>query len=391
MKVLLITLLLSINQEITFEEVDKAVEERQYSKAFSLLTELDPDNANPEAFRRKIEICIDHYVTSLGHRMFALKNLEAGEEVQEIRGQEGVYDMYALDVETIAPVLMEAHPEDYQLKFAVGRYYHSMHLNCGDCSISSAECISQFERLFTEAYEHDVYDYFSLYGIAYAKISKQEYKASIPYFLKSIELKDDYATSHYNLAIAYLYTKEVEKSVEYAKNAVARYDYYPTYQADAARIAAIGYENLEDFENAYQYFKKADEINPDDFYNLKPLLNISLRLKKEDSEAIRESLFLLDPDNPTVYNELIYAYTDHGDIKDLLAYFELKCAAFQEAPASLGSLYFYIGKIQLELGNTKAGKEALVKAKNKLAEVYKADHQVFPVIDQLLEEADSEK
>ena len=182
MKILLLSLLIIVNNLSSFDEVDKLVEQRKYSDAFKLLNEIDPDNEDPEVLRIKIDICIDNYIMSIGHQLFALKNMEEGEDVQSMRGKEGSYDMYSLDVSSIAPKLMGKNPNDYKLKFAVGRYYHSMHLNCGDCSLSAADCIQEFESLFEECYKNGVYDYFSAYGIAYAKINKQQFNESIPSF-----------------------------------------------------------------------------------------------------------------------------------------------------------------------------------------------------------------
>ncbi len=388
MKLLLLSLIISL-QEITFDEIDKAIEDRKYSTAFQLLTDLDPENKDPEAFRRKIDICIDNYIMSIGHQMFALKNLKNGEEISQLRGN-GAYDMYSLDVASIATQLMEDYPENYDLKFAVGRYYHSMHLNCGNCTISAEECISKFGQLFETCYENDVFDYFSLYGIAYAKINKQEYEASIPFFLKSIELNDEYPTNHYNLAYAYLYTNDREKAIESAKNVMERYD-IPNLKADASRIVAVAYQELKEFENAYKYFKITNETNPGDFYTLKPLLNIGLYLKKDDVEAIREKLFLLDSDNPTIYQEMVYAYYENSDIKDLLGYFKSKIPSYQQDPATLGSLYFYIGKIQLDEGDIEQAKQSLVEAKNTFLKIYAEDHQVFPVIEQILKDKNLEE
>lgn len=42
-------------------------------------------------------------------------------------------------------------------------------------------------------------------------------KEAIPYFLKSIELKNDLANAHYNLAYAYLFTDDRENALKYAK------------------------------------------------------------------------------------------------------------------------------------------------------------------------------
>ncbi|MEQ9405680.1 MAG: hypothetical protein RIM99_18970 [Cyclobacteriaceae bacterium] len=384
MKILLLSLLIVFNNQNPFDDVDKLVEQRKYSDAFKLLNEIDSDNVDPEALRRKIDICIDNYIMSIGHQLFALKNLEEGEDVHSLRGKDGISDMYSLDISSIAPELMEKFPDNYKLKFAVGRYYHSMHLNCGDCSLSAADCIQKFESLFEECYKNGVFDYFSIYGIAYAKINKQQFKESIPYFLKSIELNEDYPSSHYNLSYAYLYTDDRENCIKYGKNAFDRYD-YPTYKADAAKIVATAYQELQDFENAYKYYSTANEVNQGDYYILAPLLNLSLYLKKEGTVKLRNDFFLIDTDNPTIYNDLINAYYEYADINELLTYFESLKAGYQEDYATLGSLHFYTGKINLEEGNQEVGKKLLADAKVELLKVYPKDHQVFPVIDQLLE------
>jgi len=383
MKVFLLSLIFALQQP--FDKVDKLIESKQYSDAFDVLMEIDPDNTNPEAFRRKIDICIDGYVMSIGHQLFALKNLDEGEEIKDIRGREGNYAMHSLDVSTIAPTLMEQFPDNYQLKFAVGRYYHSMHLNCGDCSLSAEDCINEFEHLFMECYEHGVYDYFSVYGVGYAKINKQEFEESEPYFLKSIELNDEYPSSHYNLAYAYLYQDDRENAIKYAKNALDRYE-YPSYKADAARLIATSYQELQDSENAYTYYTLANEIQPNDFYTLRPLLNVGMYLKKKGMDKVRDDLFQLDTDNPTVYNELIYAYLDYGQISDLISFFESQKPNFQDDYKTLGSLSFYIGKLYLEDENTEKGKAELKVARGLFEKVLEPDHQVFQAIDQILDQ-----
>lgn len=384
MKTLFLSLLITLFQG-DFQKVDQLTEGRKYSDAFKLLTEIDPNNENPEALRRKIDICIDNYIMSIGHRMFALKNLEIGEEVESLRGKQGTYDMYTLDVATIAPKIMEKFPNNYNLKFSVGKYYHSMHLNCGDCSLSAADCINEFETLFEECYENDIYDFFSVYGIGYAKLNKQQFAESIPYFLKSIELNDEYPSSHYNLSYAYLYIKDYDNGIKYAKNAFERYE-HPAYKADGAKIVAAAFSAQQNFDSSYHYYSIANATNPNDYYSIKPLFNVSLYLKKDDSESLRDALFQLDPDNPTIYDDLIYAYYDYGDIHELLTYFESLKPVYQDDYSTLGSLHFYTGKINLEEGNKEKGKELLTLAKKEFLKVYQSNHQVFSVIDQLLEQ-----
>ena len=73
---------------------------------------------------------------------------------------------------------------------------------------------------------------------------KSDYKNAIPYLKNSTELKNDYPSSHYNLAYAYLYTDQREKGIESAKIAMDLYD-YPQYKADAIRLIAVTYKELK--------------------------------------------------------------------------------------------------------------------------------------------------
>ncbi len=77
--------------------------------------------------------------------------------------------------------------------------------------------INNFLSNYLEAYNNGVFDYWSVYGIGYAYLTKQNYKNAIPYLKKSTELKSDYPSSHYNLAFAYLYTDQREHGIKSAK------------------------------------------------------------------------------------------------------------------------------------------------------------------------------
>ncbi len=382
-KSLILFFLVSFNVQDPIQEVDKYVSENKFSDALELLNKIDPDNQNPEAYRRKIEICIDNYIISIGHHLFGLKNLEEGETVQSLRGQEGNYSMYMLDVENAGNALLDKFPNDYKLKFAIGKYYHSMHLNCGDCTISTEECISNFQSLFQESFENGVYDYNSLYAIGYAYVYNQAYEKSIPFFLKSIELDNQYPSSHYNLAYAYLYMDDRQNCIKYAKNAFELYT-ISGYKSDASKMIATAYQELNDDEKAYKYYKIANDITPNEYYILYPYLNLSVKLDKEEATELRESFFQLDPDNPTIYQNLLDVYITNQKVNELLIYFENLTTTYSDKPSILGSLYFYSGVIYLEINKDEKAKDKFKSAKIEFEKVYDTDHQVFKVLDEFI-------
>lgn len=384
-KSIILFFLISINVQDPFQDVDKFVSENQFSDALELLNKIDPNNQHPEAYRRKIEICIDNYIISIGHHLFGLKNLENGETVDNLRGQDGNYSMYMLDIENAGKALLDKFPYDYKLKFAIGKYYHSMHLNCGDCTISTEESISNFKSLFTESFENGVYDYNSLYAIGYAHVYSQAFKESIPYFLKSIELNIQYPSSHYNLAYAYLYMDDRQNCIKYAKNALELYS-NSRYKSDAAKMIATAYQELKDDKNAYKYFKTANKIMPNEYYILYSYLNISVKLDKKESAELRQSFFQLDPDNPTIYQNLIDIYVNNKKMDELLDFFNNLTYTYNDEPSILGNLYFYSGMLGLELNKVETAKDHFKRAKIEFENIYEPNHQVFTIINEFLDE-----
>lgn len=118
--------------------------------------------------------------------------------------------------------------------------------------------------------------------MGYTSIAQEKYKEGIPYFLKSIELNKDYASSYYNVAYAYLFTDDRENALKYAKISLDLYTDI-TYKSDAARMLGQIYSELKDDKNALANYELANKIETGNYHNLKPLLD--LYVKTGDAKA----------------------------------------------------------------------------------------------------------
>lgn len=366
--------------------VNELIKNKKYETAYSILQKADPENQDPDLVIQKTNLLLDYFVVSIAHTLFSLKDLEPQEDIMDVRGSQGETSMFSFEVPAVFASLLKKYPDNYLLMKTLGRYYHEVHLKYNKNWFEpDSIVVDNFEKNYRIAYKNGVYDYNSLYAIGYANLLKGKTNEAIGYFLKSIELNKDYPSSHYNLAYAYLYTDRREKAIEYAKNAFALYE-YPAYKADAAKLIGITYGELNDFENAKKYFRLADTINPNDYYVLRPLLNYEVLTKDVNYKITSDRFLKVDPENPTIYEDLIKIYFQAAMPDSLIKFLNAKKNEYKESDMVYANLFFYIAKIQYDHKDYQNSKENFEKARGIFKMVLGPDHDVFKVIDYYLNE-----
>lgn len=376
----------SFAQESTIDKANKLIDNRKYESAYNILNEADPNNEQPEIVIAKTDLFLNYFVSSIMHQMFALKDLEQNEEILDIRGSEGSFSMFTFSPDSILLQLIEKYPTKYELNKELGFYYHEVHLKYqGRWLIPDSILVDKFKTNYLKAYENNIYDYWSTYGIGYAYLMKQDYKSSIPFFEKSVELKNDYPSSHYNLAYAFLYTDQRKKAIKSAKKAMNLYD-YPQYKADAARMIAVIYRELEDNKNAIDFYRQADEIQPKDYNTLKPLLEMEVAQNTKTYDKLTKEFFLLAPDNPTIYQDLMKIYWNYKKADELLDFLSSQHENYLNDNKVNGNLYFYSATIHYDKEDFKNAKINFEKSRKIFAKIFAKNHPVFKAIDSYTKE-----
>ncbi|MBN1970247.1 MAG: hypothetical protein JW870_12835 [Candidatus Delongbacteria bacterium] len=376
---LLATMTYSQTKEI--EKANKLIENRKYESAMKILNEFDPKNQNPDIVIAKTDLLLNYFTKSIMHRVFGLKDLEPNEDLMELRSGQGNFAMFMFVPDSILNNLITLNPDNYKLRKTLGSYYHEVHLKYSQGWFEPDSIVVQKIRdNYLLAYNKGVYDYWSLYGIGYTYLIKEDYKNSIPFFEKSIELKNDYPSSHYNLAYAYLYTDQREKGIESAKKAMDLYE-YPDYKADASRMIGVMYRELKQNDKALEYYYNANKIQPNDYYTLKPILEIETSINSDNYKNRTKEFFLLAPGNPTIYQDLIKIYWDNEKQGELITFLENQKKDFQTDNKILGNIYFYIATIQYDKEDYTNSKTNFEKSREIFKKVYQSNHRVFDVIN----------
>ena len=371
----------------TIKRANDLIGNKKYETAFKLLQDFDPKNENPDIVLLKEDIALKYFVTSIMHELFAFKDLEKNEDIMDYRGKEGSFGMYGFSIDSALQQLIKTYPDNYKLYKGLGDFYYDAQQRyqgqwLKDDSIVSDLIIKNYQVVI----DHDLADYTIYYTTGLEILQQKKYKESIPYFLKSIELKNDFADAHYNLAYAYLFTDDRENALKYAKNS---FDLYQNkeYKGDAARMIAQIFLELKDDNSAIKYFELANTIDNDNYYNLKPLLNIYVRTGNTKTNTTLNLFYNLAPDKPTIYNDLSTIYYDNNKTNELIEFFKSKLTTYTEQKKILGNLNFYLARLYLDT-DKKTAKEYFIKAKDIFITIYEKNNKVFQAIEDGLNETE---
>ena len=371
--------------EEAIKKSDQLVIAKKYNTAFDLLEKADPKNDDADIVIAKQNIVLGFFITSIMHQMFSLKNLQPNEDITEYRGKAGTYSMHVFRADSILKRLIKTQPDNYKLYLALGNYYYEVYLHYNANWIENPDTLfKRIEENYTKAESLHAVDYMTYYELGYIKLVQKKYPQAITYFSKSIQLNDKYGNSSYNLAFAYLYTDDRQNAIKYAIKSIDLYD-DKSYKGDAARMAGEIYGELNDSKNEIYYYELSDKIDPKNYYTLKGLLTVYVKINDPKGKQTLNDFYLLAPENPTIYNDLSSIYSSNQTV--LIPFYEGKLADYKNNKKVYGGLNFYLAQLYIPSNRLKA-KECLVKAKSVFAEIYPKDNGVFNAIDTLMKQTE---
>ncbi len=153
--IVLILVTLSVrcqSEETVLQYARELVELKQYNSAYVFLDSIDPHNSVPELALFKADICLEYFVSSIMHQVFALKDLEESEDVYDYRGKEGVYSLHVFSIDSTLIHLIQENPENCGLYKGLGKFYYEVYDKYGgNWLISESELIDNKIRYLSKA------------------------------------------------------------------------------------------------------------------------------------------------------------------------------------------------------------------------------------------------
>lgn len=244
-------------------EIERLLSQRKYLSAASYIDQRPELSAQPRLLRQLSHILVNFYATTINFRMFALRDLEEGEEIEKVRGTPGQYTMIGGDLEKRLHDALAKHPDDVDIQFAVGEYLSAgKACGCARPELFVGESADEFPYL-ERAYRAGIRDYWSLFrmGVHHLSGAKPDLPKAVELFEASLKERPDYVDTHYNAAIAYFWLKDYPSAEKHSTATLGRYG-NPKLDADAFNVHARVQGALGNAAAAEKAFERALELRP---------------------------------------------------------------------------------------------------------------------------------
>lgn len=109
-------------------------------------------------------------------------------------------------------------------------------------------------------------------------------------------------------------------------------------------------------------------------------------LKQIEASATVPLMIKMDPQDPTVYNNLITAYYNFGRTSALIPLLIKQLPDYGSDSTTVANIHFYTGELYLG-SNNKLAKEYFLKSRVIFRKIFPPGNQVFEAIDEGLKDA----
>ena len=374
------------SQNPAIEQANKLIANKRYASAYEVLRGSDPNDQIPEIAIAKSNLLLNFYIKTDRFQSFGLKDIAPNQNLQDFRDNNANVKMLPYKPDSILSKLINQYPTNYQLNYALGNFYYEVHLIYSDDQWFSPDSvvIENIQQNYLKAYNQGEFDYWSMFGIGYTYLLGEEYDRAIPFLEKSVELNSDYPLSYHNLAFAYLEKNDYQKALNLAQKAFELQE-IPEFKAETAIVMGAIYQKLKNENKALEFLQMANKMLPNDYHVLLPLLELEMTMNRNEYQKHVNELFLLDPSNPVIYQDLMKVYTENEKEKEYISFLDGKKNQYRASVPVSSNVHLYMAIAQYELDNWVASKINFEKARNLFRSLYSPDHNVFKVIDSYTE------
>ena len=374
--ILLFCCTMGYSQNTNISEAEALIAIKNFKSAYKVLDSADAANQIPEIVIAKTDLLLNHNIGANSNRVFALS--DSAVNASETRNPD-MYVNFAAD--SILNKLIEKNPTNFKLHKALGDYYLDVHLNFEDeWLMSDSSVVAGIRDNYLLAYQHDVFDYKSLNGLGYTYMLEEDFETALPYLEQSVKLNKNYPLSHSNLADVYFATGQFDNALLAAQQALSLYN-TPQEKVETARKIAEIYIEKKQSDKAVMYYLKADDLIPNDYLTLMPLLRVEMELNNSDYVNRTNQVITLAPDNPVVYQDVYKIYSENEKENEFIAFLESQKVYYRSNVRSLAHNHFYTAVAQYELDKWVDAKINFEKARNLFRNIFKSNHSIFKVID----------
>lgn len=297
------------------DETNALISDEKYESAFNHLSK---DNTNEYIIAKKIEICDNYFASSIMHQMFGFKDLEAGENLNDIRKNGGSFNSIVFDPVAIVTDYEAKNNTSAILEKSLGDYYMSVYNHYqGNWNENDQDVLAHCIQYYDLAYGKNCYTVQSLDDFSYACLLTKDYSKAAELLEKELNYQSD-PNIHYNLAITYINMSNTEKAASEAEQAALGYDTNLDYKIDAYLLCADCMLAGNNVDKAKQYAEMAASFSENDYRIFDEYLEIYLVAKDYDNASkYADKLFAVAPENPSATQMIFKRYYNKKEYAEL--------------------------------------------------------------------------
>lgn len=344
------------------DEINKLIKQEKYETAFNTI----PDEENEYYIAKKIEINIYYFSQSIMHQLFALKDLEPGETLHDVRTGDGQYNIRFGDPVKLVEEFVAKNGEKPILNYILGLYYDDVYLHYGDqWLISTNELFQKIAEYLQKAVDANCYDSWAASELAltYMRLNKFEDAYKI-FNLKLKEKLEFTIDDNYNYGITCSKLNDNEKALKCFEQSIKDYADNKDYLYDAYYLSAETSIVLNQIDKAEKYLLEARKIISED-YRVSNYFIIVYGLKKDKVNTLKYAKELFDcaPENPTGPQMIMKAFYNCNIGDWLPDVFESCLKDYKDSVGAMQNLYFHYSIVMYDAGNKEKTLELVNKAK----------------------------
>ena len=325
--------------KVTLNEIDQLIEKQQYLTAFHKTT-----STNEYLLAKRIEIAIYGFAYSIMHQLFAIKDLEEGETLYQVRtAYEGTLSMVMADPVEAVEDFEKSYGEKPILKYALGLYYQDVIDRYGDQWLLTPDELKDKVILnLQKALDQDCYDDYSLSVLATSYYQKKNLDKAISIYQKKQKEFEFTATDNYHYGILLWYTDKAKEALGYVAKSIDGYNDNPGFQCDAYVVASEIALDISDLKSAEKYLTECKKKHPDDYRAFQHSIALYARQnnKKKTVDASMK-IYEYGITNPATCQMIMNECNDSGKPEFAVEFFKEALKKYGKDDKACENLYFH--------------------------------------------------
>ena len=368
-------------------QIDNLINDKKYLTAAEYINEKPELMEQDEYFRKYVYILVNYYAMTINYNMFALRDLEKHENIDEIRGQKGTYKLLGVKLEEQLFERWQESPDSPHLNFAIGEYL-SRGYSCGclkqtEYFVSANDSDSPF---FAKSFEGGISDYWSLFRLGMNHHVQGNLEEAIKLYQMSLALSDIHPATIYNLAVALYQDHQDKKAKTYAKMALG---IYGDDELDSDTYDLYGSILFDEgnYTEAEKHLTKSLELKAWHPHAFKTLLQLyEKQAKSEQYRALANKYIAIDYSNTFLFNNYIEHLTEANVNKDDLQVMADLSNRTYDNDLTTVAVFFNLGRLYAFTGDNETARIHLKKSLTFMNKLENPPDGAIKSLNKLLED-----